>query len=66
LKNKQLQQDQLFITIKQAAEILHVNKDTLRRWDKTNKLKTKRHPINNYRIYNAEEIEKLKKAIIGK
>ena len=56
-------QDQLFITIKQAAEILHVSKDTLRRWDKNGKLKTKRHPINNYRIYSAKEIEALHQQI---
>jgi excisionase family DNA binding protein len=39
-----------FITIKEAAEILSVSRDTLRRWDKVCKLKTKRHPMNNFRI----------------
>lgn len=36
-----------FITIKKAAEILSVSRDTLRRWDKAGKLKTKRHPTKN-------------------
>ena len=52
-----------FITIKEAAEILSVSRDTLRRWDKAGKLKTKRHPMNNYRIYNPEDIAKLKQNI---
>jgi len=60
-----MKQDQPFITIKEAAAILHVSKDTLRRWDKAGKLKTKRHPMNNYRIYYLNEIEKLQRAITG-
>jgi excisionase family DNA binding protein len=53
-----------FITIKEAAEILSVSRDTLRRWDKAGKLKTKRHPMNNFRIYNPTEVEALRKAIL--
>ncbi len=53
-----------FITIKEAAEILSVSRDTLRRWDKAGKLKTKRHPMNNFRIYDPLEVESLKQAIL--
>ena len=53
-----------FITIKEAAEILSISRDTLRRWDKAGKLKTKRHPMNNFRIYNPDEVESLRKAIL--
>ena len=53
-----------FITIKEAAAILSVSRDTLRRWDKADKLKTKRHPMNNFRIYNPDEVEALRKAIL--
>ena len=53
-----------FITIKEAAEILSVRRDTLRRWDKAGKLKTKRHPMNNFRIYDPTEVEALRKAIL--
>ncbi|RAP26795.1 MerR family DNA-binding transcriptional regulator [Candidatus Marinamargulisbacteria bacterium SCGC AG-333-B06] len=60
-----MSQKKEFITIKEAAEILSVSRDTLRRWDKAGKLKTKRHPMNNFRIYNPAEVEDLKKAIIG-
>ena len=54
-----------YITIKEAAEILTVSKDTLRRWEKAGKLKTKRHPMNNYRLYALSEIEKLRITIMG-
>jgi site-specific DNA-methyltransferase (adenine-specific) len=53
-----------FITIKEAAETLGVSRDTLRRWDKAGKIKTKRHPINNFRIYDPAEVEALRKAIL--
>jgi excisionase family DNA binding protein len=53
-----------FITIKEASEMLGVSKDTLRRWDKAGKLKTKRHPMNNFRIYDPAEVEALRKAIL--
>ena len=53
-----------FITLKEASEILGVSKDTRRRWDKAGKLKTKRHPMNNFRIYDPAEVEALRKAIL--
>jgi len=53
-----------FITIKEAAETLGVSRDTLRRWDRAGKLKTKRHPMNNFRIYDPTEVEALRKAIL--
>lgn len=53
-----------FITIKEASEILGVSKDTLRRWDKAGKLRTRRHPMNNFRIYDPIEVEALRKAIL--
>ena len=53
-----------FITIKEAAEILSVSRDTLRRWDRAGKLKTKRHPMNNFRIYNPDDIVKLRQDIL--
>ena len=53
------------ITIKEASEILGVNPETLRRWDNAGKLKAKRHPMNNYRMYQVKDVEKLKKQIKG-
>ncbi len=54
---------QKFITIKEAAEILNVSKLTLRNWDNSGKLVAFRHPINNYRVYNLEDIENIIKKI---
>lgn len=54
-----------YLTVKHAAKILGVNPETLRRWDNIGKLKTKRHPINNYRIYDPAEVDALRKAILG-
>lgn len=48
-----------YFTISQAARKIGVNPETLRRWDKTGKFSTQRHPINNYRIYSDEQIELL-------
>ena len=45
-----------YLTISQAARILGVSIETLRRWDKSGKFKSSRHPINNYRIYTIEQM----------
>jgi excisionase family DNA binding protein len=47
------------ISIKEASEMLGVSKLTLRNWDRDGKLSALRHPINNYRVYNLEDIEKI-------
>ena len=46
-----------YITIKEAAEMLGVDKTTLRRWDKAGKLTPYRHPMNRYRLYKKSEIQ---------
>ncbi|MDR2147793.1 MAG: MerR family transcriptional regulator [Tannerella sp.] len=45
--------------IGEAAEILGVSQDTLRRWDNNGKFKSIRHPINNYRVYSDNQIKNL-------
>lgn len=52
-----------YLTIKEASEMLGVDKTTLRRWDKAAKLKAYRHPLNKYRLYKKEELENLLKGI---
>ena len=47
------------ITIGEAASLLKVSKQTLRNWDKLGKLKAKRHPINNFRIYDLKDIKEI-------
>ena len=39
--------------------MLGVTQLTLRNWDKRGKLVARRHPINNYRVYLRQDIEKL-------
>lgn len=48
-----------YLTVSEAAEKLNVNSETLRRWDKSGKFKSSRHPINNYRVYSEEQVELL-------
>ncbi|MEK7081179.1 MAG: MerR family DNA-binding transcriptional regulator [Patescibacteria group bacterium] len=48
-----------FVTIKQASIILGVSPLTLRNWDKNGRLKALRHPMNNYRVYRIEDLEKV-------
>jgi excisionase family DNA binding protein len=57
LKHIKTPPPQQYLTIKEAANRLGVTPLTLRNWDKAEKLKAYRHPINNYRIYRTEEIE---------
>lgn len=48
---------QKYLTIHEAAKILHVTPLTLRNWDKNGKLRAYRHPVNNYRVYRIDQIE---------
>ncbi|HEY4494523.1 MAG TPA: helix-turn-helix domain-containing protein [Candidatus Paceibacterota bacterium] len=48
-----------YITIKQAAKILGVSPLTLRNWDNSGKFPAGRHPMNDYRVYKIDDIEKL-------
>ncbi len=52
-----------YITIKKAAAFLGVNPMTLRNWDKQGKLKSRRHPINSYRLYKQEDLKVILKLI---
>ena len=55
-----------YLSIKEASEMLHVTKLTLRNWDNSGKLTASRHPINNYRVYLVEDIEKILEKINSK
>ncbi|MEM9547009.1 MAG: DNA methyltransferase [Bacteroidota bacterium] len=47
------------ISISEAAKILNVSTETLRRWDNSGKFKSSRHPINNYRVYDPESLKNI-------
>ena len=50
-------------SIAEAAKIIGVNKETLRRWDNNGKFLSSRHPINNYRVYPAETVNSFVKEL---
>lgn len=50
-----------FLTVKQVAKLFGVTSLTVRNWDKRGKLQAYRNPINNYRVYKIEDVEKLLK-----
>ena len=52
-----------YLTVKEAAKILGINPETLRRWDNSKKFKSYRHPVNGYRLYKRKQLEKLLKKI---
>ena len=52
-----------YITVSEAGEILGVSPATVRLWTEKGVLKTKRHPVNRYRLYKKEEVTKLLRKI---
>lgn len=45
-----------FLTVGAAARLLGVCVETLRRWDRADKVKPVRHPVNGYRLYDPEQL----------
>lgn len=50
-----------FLRIKEAAKLLGVCDNTLRNWGRAGKIAEHRHPVNNYRLYRRDDVEKLLK-----
>lgn len=48
-----------FINIKEAAKLLGVSTNTLRNWEQKGKISTYRNPINDYRMYDKNDLSKL-------
>ena len=48
-----------FVLVKEAAEILGVCPNTVRSWGAEGKIAEYRHPVNNYRMYKRNEIDRL-------
>ena len=46
-----------YVSIQKAARMLGVSPLTLRNWDKKGTLVAYRNPVNNYRIYRADQLE---------
>lgn len=47
------------LSIGEVAKRVGVSTETLRRWDKSGKFPSQRHPINNYRYYTSGQVENL-------
>jgi len=52
-----------YVKVREAAEVLGVSVMTLHRWDAQGKLKPRRHPFNNYRLYRKTDLERLLKKL---
>ena len=53
------------VTVQEAAEILNVSPDTIRRWDKKKLLKSRRSE-HNYRLFDLEELKRIQNKYQGK
>jgi len=51
--------DQGFVWVKEAAEILGVCPNTIRSWGAQGKLTEYRHPINNNRLFKRSDLKKV-------
>lgn len=54
-----------FYTVGEAAYIFGVTPLTLRNWDNAGKLRARRNPLNNYRMYKARDIERILRRMSG-
>ncbi len=48
-----------YLTIRQAAEFLAVSPNTLRNWGRDGKIEMRRHPVNGYRLFRQEDLQRL-------
>lgn len=53
----------IYLTVKEAAAILGISIPTVRLWTDKGILKTKRHPVNHYRLYKKDDVIELLKNI---
>ena len=52
-----------YLTVAEAAEYLGVSPNTIRNWGRDGKIKEHRHPINNYRLFKAADLERILKKV---
>ena len=51
-------------SLAEVADMIGCSKETLRRWEKSGKLNCVRNPMNNFRYYKREELEKIPQCAI--
>ena len=52
-----------YLRVREAAAFLGVAPNTLRNWGRDNRVPEFRHPVNNYRLYRRDDLEKLLRRI---
>ena len=52
-----------YLKINEAAKFVGVTPNTLRNWEKSGKISVIRSPLNRYRLYKKEDLERLLKNI---
>jgi DNA (cytosine-5)-methyltransferase 1 len=45
-----------FLLVNEAAEVLGIAPNTVRKWAADGKLKEYRHPVNNYRLFKNSDV----------
>lgn len=50
-------QQEGFLGVKDAAELLGVSPNTVRAWGADGKIPEYRHPVNSYRLYKRDDLE---------
>lgn len=48
-----------YLQITEAAQFVGVSPTTLRNWEREKKITVYRNPLNSYRLYKKEDLEKL-------
>lgn len=44
------------LTVKELAKYLEVDPDTIRHWADQKKIRSFRHPVNNYRLFDLSQV----------
>lgn len=52
-----------YLTVREVADLIGVSPQTIRRWDRSGKFPSTRHPMNNYRVYPEEQVRQLVKEL---
>lgn len=48
-----------YLQIRDAAQLVGVSAATLRNWERQGRLRAHRNPVNRYRLYRKQDLEKL-------
>jgi len=52
--------EEKFYTMKDVIRMVGVCKNTIINWEKSGRIKVKRDPLFNYRVWSLEEVQQLK------